>query len=47
MRKVMMVFFALLAIAMMAMLAYAQGGNAAAPGGANWVAISLWDLASP
>ena len=40
MRKVMFVFFALLAISMMAMPAYAQGGNAAASGGANWVAIS-------
>jgi F-type H+-transporting ATPase subunit c len=40
MRKMLMVFFALLAIAMMAMPAYAQGGNAAAPGGANWVAIA-------
>jgi len=34
-----MVFFALLAIAMMALPAYAQGGSAAAPGGANWVAL--------
>ena len=40
MRKMMFVFFALLAISMMAMPAYAQGGSAAASGGANWVAIA-------
>jgi F-type H+-transporting ATPase subunit c len=39
MRKVMMLFFALLAIMMMAMPAYAQGGNAAAPA-TNWVALA-------
>lgn len=39
MRKVMMIFFALLAIAMMAMPAYAQGGAAAASG-PNYVAIA-------
>jgi F-type H+-transporting ATPase subunit c len=40
MRKTMFVFFALLAISMMAMPAYAQGGSAAASGSANWVAIA-------
>ncbi len=41
MRKLMIVFFALLAIMMIAMPAYAQGGTtAAAQGGANWVAIA-------
>jgi F-type H+-transporting ATPase subunit c len=39
MRKVMLLFFSLLAIAMMTMPAYAQGGAAAA-GGTNWVAIA-------
>ncbi len=40
MRKVMMLFFALLAIAMMAMPAHAQGGTAAASGHGDWVAIA-------
>ena len=40
MRKVMMLFFALLAIAMMAMPAYAQGGAATASGHGDWVAIA-------
>ncbi len=40
MRKVMMVFIALLALMTMAMPAYAQGGGTAAAGGANWVAIA-------
>ena len=39
MRKVMIVIFALLAISMMTMPAYAQGGTAAAPA-TNWVAIA-------
>ena len=39
MRKMMIVFFALMAIMMMTMPAYAQGGNAAAPA-TNWVAIA-------
>lgn len=39
MRKVMMIFFALLALMTMAMPAYAQGGAAAA-GTTNWVAIA-------
>ena len=39
MRKVMIVMFALLAISMMTMPAYAQGGTAAAPA-TNWVAIA-------
>ena len=39
MRKVMIVFFSLLAIMMMTMPAYAQGTTAAAPA-TNWVAIS-------
>lgn len=38
MRKVMLVFFSLLAISMMTMPAYAQGGAAA--GGTNWVALA-------
>ena len=38
MRKVMLVFFSLLAISMMTMPAYAQGGAVA--GGTNWVAIA-------
>ena len=36
MRKVMMIVFALMAIMMVAMPAFAQGGNAAAAGGSNW-----------
>jgi F-type H+-transporting ATPase subunit c len=36
MRKLMMIVFALMALLMMAVPAYAQGGNAAAPGGGNW-----------
>jgi F-type H+-transporting ATPase subunit c len=36
----MMIIFALMALAMMAMPAYAQGGNTAAAGGTNWVAIA-------
>jgi len=39
MRKVMFVMFALLAISMMTMPAYAQGTGAAAPA-TNWVAIA-------
>ena len=39
MRKVMIVVFALLAISLMTMPAYAQGGTAAAPA-TNWVAIA-------
>jgi len=39
MRKVMMIVFALMALMMVAMPAYAQGGGSSA-GGANWVAIS-------
>jgi F-type H+-transporting ATPase subunit c len=39
MRKMMFVFFALLAISMMAMPAYAQGGSAAASG-TNWVPLA-------
>jgi F-type H+-transporting ATPase subunit c len=39
MRKLMMIFFALMAIMMVTMPAYAQGGTAAA-GGTNWVAIA-------
>ena len=39
MRKVTMIFFALMALMMVAMPAYAQGGGAAA-GGTNWVAIA-------
>lgn len=39
MRKVMIIFFSLLAISMMTMPAYAQGGGAAA-GGTNWVALA-------
>ena len=39
MRKVMFVMFALLAISLMTMPAYAQGGTAAAPA-TNWVAIA-------
>jgi len=39
MRKVMIVMFALLAISLMTMPAYAQGGTAAAPA-TNWVAIA-------
>ena len=39
MRKVMLVMFALLAIAMMTMPAYAQGATAPAPE-TNWVAIA-------
>jgi len=39
MRKVTMIIFALMALMMVAMPAYAQGGGAAA-GGTNWVAIS-------
>ena len=38
MRKVMLLFFSLLAIAMMTMPAYAQGGNAS--GGPNYVALA-------
>lgn len=40
MRKMMMIIFALMALAMMAMPAYAQGGSTAAAGGTNWVAIA-------
>ena len=40
MRKVMLVVFSLLAISMMTMPAYAQGGGAAAGGGVNWVALA-------
>lgn len=40
MRKVMMIVFALVALMTVAMPAYAQGGGAAAGGGANWVAIA-------
>ncbi len=40
MRKLTIVFFALLALMMMAMPAYAQGGTPAAAGGTNWVAIA-------
>jgi F-type H+-transporting ATPase subunit c len=36
----MFVFFALLAIAMMTMPAYAQGAGGTAAGGTNWVAIA-------
>ena len=36
MRKTTMIFFALLAILLMAMPAFAQGGNAAASGGRDW-----------
>ncbi len=36
MRKTTMIFFALLAILLMAMPAFAQGGNAAAPSGRDW-----------
>lgn len=36
MRKTVMIIFALLAIMMIAMPAYAQGGNAAAGGGRDW-----------
>ncbi len=39
MRKIMMLFFALVALMTVAMPAYAQAGGAAA-GGANWVAIA-------
>ena len=39
MRKLMIGIFALLAISMMTMPAYAQGGTAAAPA-TNWVAIA-------
>ena len=39
MRKVMMILFALGAISLMTMPAYAQGGSAAAPA-TNWVAIA-------
>ena|SRR5215471_3885265 len=39
MRKVTMIIFALMALMMMAMPAYAQGGGSSA-GGANWVAIA-------
>ncbi len=38
MRKVMIVFFALLAILLMTMPAYAQGGSAPAP--TNWVPVA-------
>jgi len=41
MRKTTMVFFALMAVMMTAMPAFAQGGGtAAAAGGANWVALA-------
>src|ERR1700739_3251704 len=41
MRKMMIVFFALLAIMMIAMPAYAQGApSGSASGGTNWVAIA-------
>ena len=40
MRKVLLVVFSLLAISMMTMPAYAQGGGAAAPGSVNWVALA-------
>jgi F-type H+-transporting ATPase subunit c len=39
MRKMMLLFLSLLAISMMTMPAYAQGGTAAA-GGTNWIAIA-------
>ena len=39
MRKIMMMFFALMALMTVAMPAYAQAGGATA-GGANWVAIA-------
>jgi len=38
MRKVMMIVFALMALMLVAMPAYAQGGSSA--GGTNWIAIS-------
>jgi len=40
MRKTTMLFFALAAILMMAMPAFAQGAAAPAAGGANWVALA-------
>jgi F-type H+-transporting ATPase subunit c len=40
MRKVMMIVFALMALMMVTMPAYAQGGATAPAGGANWVAIA-------
>jgi|SRR5579862_299840 len=40
MRKLMMFVFALVALMMVTMPAYAQGANAPAAGGANWVAIA-------
>jgi len=40
MRKFTMMFLALVAMMTMAMPAFAQGGAAAAAGGANWVAIA-------
>jgi F-type H+-transporting ATPase subunit c len=36
MRKTTMIFFALMALLLIAMPAYAQGGNAAATGGRDW-----------
>jgi F-type H+-transporting ATPase subunit c len=36
MRKVMMIIFALMAVMMVAMPAFAQGGSTAAAGGSNW-----------
>ena len=40
MRKMMFVFFALMAIAMMTMPAYAQGAGGTAPVGPNYVALA-------
>ena len=40
MRKIMMIVFALMALMMVAMPAYAQGAGGAAAGGTNWVAIA-------
>lgn len=36
MRKLMMIIFVLMAVMMVAMPAFAQGGNGASAGGANW-----------
>ncbi len=40
MRKTTMIFFALMAMLFVAMPAFAQGGNAPASGGTNWVALA-------
>ncbi len=40
MRKMMLIFFSLMAILMVTMPAYAQGGTNAAAGGTNWIAIA-------